>query len=96
MSTIFVNQSKLRLQLTTGVDITDATSLLIKYKKPDGTAGSWTATSSDDDTGVIYYDFTDGELSASGVWTFWAYITFSDGRVAPGEKLTIRVKTEGT
>ena len=95
MSKIFINQSKLRLQLTTGVDITGATSLLIKYKDPDGTEGSFTATSSDDDNGVIYYDFTDGELDTRGVWTFWAYITFSDGRVAPGEVSTIKVYNEG-
>jgi len=96
VSTIFVNQSKLRIQLTTNVDITEATSLLIKYEKPDGTTGSWVANSSDDTNGVIYYDLTDGELSTNGNWTFWAYVTFSDGRSAPGEKSIIFIKTEGT
>jgi len=96
MSSIFVNQSKLRIQLTTNVDIAGATSLLIKYKKPSGTAGQFVATSSDDTNGVIYYDLTNEELDTPGQWMFWAYVTFSDGRVAPGEVSTIVVLTEGT
>lgn len=94
MSTIFKNQNKLRLKLTTSVDITGATSKLIKYKKPDGTEGQFTAASLDDSTGVIYYDFTGTELDQAGRWEFWAYITFSDSRVAPGEKITIEVIEE--
>ena len=96
MSTIFVDQSKLRIQLTTNVDITGATELLIKYKKPSGATGSWTATSSDDTSGVIYYDLTGSELDMKGNWTFWAYVTFSDARVAPGEIVTVDIQTEGT
>ena len=96
MSAIFVGQNKLRIQLTTNVDITGATELLIKYKKPDGTTGSWTATSSDDTNGVIYYDLTDDELDQKGDWTIWAHVTFSDSREAPGEVVKVNIRTEGT
>ena len=96
MSNIFVGQSSLRIQLTTGVDITGATALAIKYKKPDNTTGSWTATEGTAATGIIYYDLTaTTDLDVAGVWTFWAYITFSDSRVAPGDSFTQTITAEG-
>jgi len=97
MASIYKNQTKLRIQRTVSQDITGATLLLIKYKKPDGTEGQWTATSSDDSNGVIYYDVTLGnEIDQSGRWIIWAYVTFSDGRSAPGEITYLGVKVEGT
>ncbi len=97
MSKIFVGQSKLRFQATTGVDITSADPVLIKYKKPDGTTGSWTATIGTESTGIIYYDLTSvSDLDQAGLWTFWAHITFSDSLVAAGEIFTEQIYTEGT
>lgn len=96
MAAIFKNQSKLRIQLTTSVDITGATVKQIKYIKPSGTTGEWDATSSDDENGVIYYDIIDDELDENGRWTLYAYITFSDGRSAPGEKVYMQVYQPGS
>jgi len=96
MSKIYVGQYSLQIRLTTGVDITSASALLVKYKKPDGTEGSWTATEYDATTGVIYYDFTKAsELDQAGTWTFWAHVTFSDDRVAMGEPVTEKIYSEG-
>lgn len=96
MSKIYVGQSSLRLKLTTGVDITGATTLQIKYKKPNGATGEWTALEYDETNGVIYYDFAANELDVSGRWIVWAYVIFSDGRDAPGEPYKFRVYEEGT
>lgn len=97
MSKIFVGQSSLRIQLTTSVDITSANSLKIKYKKPDNTEGEWTATEHTASTGIIYYDLTLAtDLDVAGTWTFWAYVEFSDGRVAPGESFKQVISEEGT
>jgi len=96
MGKIYLNQSSLRLKLVTGVDITGASVTQIKYKKPDGeTTGTFTATVEDAGAGSIYYDFADDELDQAGNWLFWAFITFSDGRSAPGEPVRVTVYEEG-
>ena len=95
MSKIYNGQSSLRIKLTTGVDITGATTKQIKYKKPGGTTGAWDTTVESATTGVIYYDIQDGDIDESGYWTFWAYIVFSDGRDAVGESVSERIYIEG-
>ena len=95
MGKIYLNQSSLRIELTTEVDITGATARQIKYTKPDATAGNWTATAGDLTTGVIFYDLTGTELDQIGTWTMWAYVTFADARTAPGEPVKVIVNTEG-
>lgn len=96
MSRLYNGQTSLRIQLTTGVDITGATVTRIKYEKPSDTTGYWDATVSDNTTGVIYYDVTAGDIDETGNWKFWAYITFSDGRSAPGESIIEYFYTEGS
>lgn len=97
MNYIYVGQSSLRIQLTTGVDITSAESLKIKYKKPNGTEGYWNATSSDDSNGIIYSDLSvPSDLDVSGNWALWAHVTFSDSRTAPGQIFKLKVFAEGT
>jgi len=97
MGKIYLNQSSLRIQLTTNVDITGATAQVIKYKKPDTdeTEGEWTALIEADGDGIIYYDLTGTELDVAGTWTLWAFVTFSDARTAPGEPVKVTVHTEG-
>lgn len=92
---IYVGQSELRITLTANVDITDALDLQIRYKKPSGAVGHWTATEQTAATGVIYYDLIDeNDLDESGTWTFWPYVTFADGRSAPGDPATQVVTAE--
>ena len=100
MGKIYVNQTKLRLQLNTGVSIESGDAPYIKYKKPDSdTVLTLVAEILDPDDGSIYYDFKDESTSETldtvGVWMFWSYIVFNDGLVAPGEPVSIRVYEEG-
>ena len=96
MGKVYLNQNSLRLKVDTSVDITGATTRLIKYKKPDGTAGQFIATEEAPATaGVIYYDFVSTELDQEGPWTMWSYVTFSDARSAPGEPFKVIVYVEG-
>ena len=44
MSYISINQDALQIILETGVSLATATSVAVRYKKPDGTIGSWTGT----------------------------------------------------
>lgn len=99
ISRIFVGQSALRFEADTGLDsgqLTGAQALLIKYSKPDGSTGSWTATEDSEEVGVIYYDVINtSELDQAGSWLMWAHVTFSDGRVAQGRVIRVRIYTEG-
>ena len=91
---IYTTQSKLRIQITTGIDLSAATATAIKYKSPTGTTGQWVATISDAANGVIYYDLTSAELSTKGKWLFWAYVTFAGPLYAPGDPVAVIVSEE--
>lgn len=92
---IYKNQTSLRIRLTTSVDITGSTLREVRYRTPSGSTGGWSATSEDDTTGIIYYDTSSGDLNEAGDWIFWAFVTFSDGRSAPGEPVKVPVALEG-
>lgn len=97
MGKIFVNQSKLRLQLNLGIALESGDVPTIRYRKPNSTTTEeFAAEILNAAEGSIYYDFLDGELDVAGVWKFWAYVVFDDGRVAPGEIVSVKVYTEGT
>jgi len=86
MSTIFKNQSYLRIELTANVSVSGAKETKIFYQKPSGTVGSVTALVQDIATGVLYYDMpVTSFLDEVGMWGFWTYIKFSDDRIVRGE-----------
>ena len=53
MKHIYKNQTALRLSLVTGVEFETGDSAEIKYKKPDGTVGTFPAAISQD--GIIFH-----------------------------------------
>jgi hypothetical protein len=97
MSQIYKNQTKLRLQADTGLSSTDHATLtaqVIKYIKPDATTGSFTASAGT--APYIYYDTVNTtDLDQSGIWTMWAYCTFTGGYVAAGDPKKVMVSVEG-
>jgi hypothetical protein len=100
MGKIFKSQTKLRIQVDLDLDATEdivgATPVLIKYIKPDGTEGSFTATIEDAFKGIIYYDIVSvSDIDVVGKWTLWAHITFSSGKIAAGEPFIMEVFNEG-
>ena len=76
-------------------DLSTAGTCLIKYKKPDLTTGSWTATIDTENDGEIYYDLLNTEFLTVGTWTFWTHITYTDGRIGIGDPKTITIREEG-
>ena len=105
MNAIYKNQSALKIRVVcsklidgvlTPLDITGALETKIKYKKPSGATGSWTAIIENAAQGIIYYDVTTTEvIDESGTWKIWPFIKFSDARVAPGTPEEIMVLVEG-
>lgn len=96
MGKIFVNQNALRFSVEVNVDITGSLVTHIKYKKPDDSIGFFIATIDDAEEGIMYYDVVNTtEIDQVGTWIMWAYIQFSDGRIAQGEPVKVEVHEVG-
>jgi hypothetical protein len=92
---IYRGQSALRITLKTYTDLEGIQAAAVKYTKPDGTAGSFAAGVQDAGEGIIFHECIEGEIDRAGWWTFWAFITFGDGRTAAGEAVRVFVWEEG-
>lgn len=95
---IYVAQTHLTLELDCDSDLSDASTVIIKYTKPDGTTGSWTdnINITDPVAGLVERTvFAPGDLDQSGEWIVWAYATYNDSSVAPGEPDMLQVFDEG-
>jgi hypothetical protein len=95
MGRIFKGQTALRLTLKTFTDLEDILSAVIKYRKPNGKTGEFSAAVGDSTKGVIFHECIEGDIDVSGWWSFWAFITFADGRTAAGEAARVYVWQEG-
>jgi alpha/beta superfamily hydrolase len=95
MGKIFSGQSALRITLKTFIDLEGITTAVIKYRRPGGSAGEFAAGVGDAAKGVIFHECLEGEIDVSGWWSFWAFITFADGRTAAGEATKVFVWNEG-
>ena len=92
MSKIYVGQSNLTISLITGATLENVQAAKIKYKRPDGTQGEWTGTTSGQ---LVEYSTSNGDLPTAGTWTLWVYIVFNDNRISVGEPSTLVVYAEG-
>jgi len=93
---IYKNQTALSMRLDTKIDLSTAQTILMKYVKPDGTAGQWTALPISVGSSIVKYDITGtSDLDQAGIWKRWVHITFIDGKVAPGDVVTFTVCEEG-
>ena len=95
MGKIYSDQDYLKIELSYTDTIEDEISgIAIEYKKPDGTEGQWDAVH-DEEAKTIYKIFDEGEyLDVTGNWRFRPVITFTDGRVMPGEAVSILVSAK--
>ena len=95
MGKIYVNQTALKIDLDTGIDLTTGVDVVyIKYKEPDSdTISEWVGAV--ENTTHITYVLSAGEIDLIGDWTFWSYVDFTDGSKAPGEPSIVTVYTEG-
>jgi hypothetical protein len=95
MSKVYVGQSALTILLETGIDLSTATTTEIRYKKPDGTEGSWPATVTGSSNTKLSYGVADtSQLDQEGEWKVWAYAVFSSG-TAIGEAASMTVYHAG-
>jgi len=95
MGRIYRGQSALRITVKTFINLEEMAEAIIKYRKPNGVCGELTAGVSDEAKGTIFHECIEGELDVSGWWSFWAFVTFADGRTAAGETAKVYVWEEG-
>jgi len=69
-----------QFKLDAGEDITTATLLQIKYKKPDDTTGVWTAAVSDTTYAVYTTQFI-ADLDQVGKWKIQLYVEMAGAKV---------------
>lgn len=97
MGKVYVGDTGVKFTLSTEIDITGATIRLMKYIKPDGTIGSFTAIEEGNPTdGDISFTVTlVTQLDTGGRWVAWAKITHSDGTISTGEAEGFTIYAEG-
>ena len=97
---VFRNQTKLKFKLYckdqngNSMNLTGVTSAKIKYIKPGGASGNWTATI---ETGAISYIISLDPIviDTIGIWRVWGHLTYNDGSTAPGTITEFEVAEEG-
>lgn len=89
MSNIFKGQGYLTITLDTGINISTATTTNIKYKKPDGSSGSFTGSLSG--TTKITYQCDDSSLDMAGYWDFQSHVVIG-GVTAFGNPASVLVE----
>jgi hypothetical protein len=96
MARIFRAQSALRILVKTFCDLEGAITAYIRFQKPDGKRGEFSAAIVDTAEGTLSHECLEGDIDISGWWVFWAYVIFEDGRTAAGEASKVFVWREGS
>jgi len=94
MGKVFVGDvgTKIRFELKfEGITVTqsDISSVKIKYRKPNGEVGQWTATIEDDSH--VYYVTKQGDIDIEGQWILQPYIVLNTGWSGYGTAVILKV-----
>ncbi|MHA1951891.1 MAG: hypothetical protein ACW987_18750 [Candidatus Thorarchaeota archaeon] len=77
MGKSYVGDISTEIVLDAGVALGTPDVLKIKYQKPDGTTGEWTATPYE--VTKARYVTENGDLDVSGLWVFQIYVELAGG-----------------
>ena len=75
---IYVNTHGIRLSIDTKMDLTDATKVAIKVKKPDGTEIEWPGFKNGQ---YIEYLIGENDLDIPGYYKIQAYVEKDNGNI---------------
>lgn len=96
LNDIYIGQTRLDILVNTYFDLTGASTALIKYRKPSGTAGQWTATIEDTAKGILKYTIQNSTtIDEAGTWVIWSHVTYPDTTILIGKPTDVLVKNEG-
>jgi len=93
---IYKDQSALRIVVKTFCDLDGIKAAFIKYIKPNGDEGEFSAVVIDPVNGILSYECSKGDINVAGWWDMWAYIVFEDDRTAAGETVEVHVWRKGS
>jgi hypothetical protein len=93
MPKTYLNDIGTEIILDSGEDISGQTTLEIKYKKPEGDTGTWTASVYN--TNYAKYTTVDGDLDEIGTWTVQIYVVLPSW-TGHGEAAQFKVYAVGT
>lgn len=79
------------LMLDTGISLAGYTTLLIKYRKPDGVTGVWEATVNALDNNIMEYTTVEADLDTIGEWQLQA---FAEGATFRGHGRICELKVQ--
>ena len=71
MSKVYINTEGILIKVETGIDLSGATKVSLKVRKPSGTEVEWIGTA--DGTKITYITQT-GDLDEAGLYKIQAYI----------------------
>lgn len=98
MPIIYQNQS-IRIYFSTGLDDAGASSVVLKYRDPEGNEGTFSETPipvpGEEDQGNYYIDVDKDFLTPDQIWTLWSYVVATDDKVYPGNPWQEYVAPEG-
>lgn len=79
-------------QILTEADLTDATAIIAKVRKPSGKVSAWIPTIYGDPTlGIVRYTSVAGDLDEPGMYGLQSYKEASGGRVTIGRAIKFKV-----
>lgn len=80
------------------VDVSNASTMEIKARKPDGTVVTKSAShTSDGSDGQIEFEDSQGEFTdATGWWRYWGYVELPGGWSGDSTTLTYQVEAVGS
>lgn len=88
LNKVYKNDIGTKIRLNAGSVISAATLIQIKYKKPNGDIGTWTAVLEGTDYG--YYITTTNDLDQTGKWEVQLYVVLPSWQ-GHGEIATLQV-----
>lgn len=90
MGKIYKDDVGVLIRLNTGVDVSEAESIKIRVRLPDGATTEWDAEE-DETTNYIKYLTVAGDLEDDGDYLLQAYVTWGSTSIHRGETYTLTV-----
>jgi hypothetical protein len=87
---IYIGSVGIEIAISTGINLTNATSYKFRVLKPDGNEIEWSASIVDMVSGVLSYTTVEGDLDVVGTWKLNARVAFP-GEVFYGETTIFQV-----
>jgi len=77
MAKLYVGTIGTVLSIDMGQDVSAATAVMLKVRKPDGTQDEWTAEADEGDNDKIVYTTAENDLDQAGEYLIQPYLTFT-------------------